>query len=134
MGKKACISRKKSLRLISPLHFNSESIFYYTVKNFSFFEKYTKDLNLFKPDKKETKMLDDIIINKSKEVDLNKNLVFYREISPLFIDKILALKPVPLLSNNINNNILDIIKEIGQKSSISIQKIIDLYKKSLVLF
>ena len=44
----------------------------------------------------------------------------------MFIDIILAFKPVPLLSNDINNNILDIIREISQKTSISIQKIINL--------
>lgn len=41
-------------------------------------------------------MLNDIITNNQKEEDLNNNLMLNKKISNFFIDKILALKPVPL--------------------------------------
>lgn len=99
------------------------------VKNISFFSKFAEDLNKLKPNKKEIDMLNNIITNESKEDGFNNNLMLNNEISNIFIDKILALKTVPSLYNEIDYNILNIMKEISNKSSISIQKIINLYKK-----
>ena len=123
------ILKRKSLSLISPFYFNCNSIFYYMIKKISFFEKYTKDLNEFKPNPKEIEELNNLIINNSKSDGDNERLVPIHEISANFLDNILALKPVPSLQNEINTNISKIMDEIQSKSSISIKKIIDIYRQ-----
>ena len=126
---KTYIPKNKSISLISPLHFTNRSLFFYMVKNITFFYKYANDFNDFKPDNDDINALHAKINDTTIDNKDNEHLPLNISITPFFMDKIKSLRPVPHFFNEVNSNIIRIIEEISPLSSISIQKIIQSYKR-----
>lgn len=114
--------------LISPLLFTEKSNFYYLVKSITFFNRFVGNFNLYKPSYDEINYLIEII-NSYNNQNIDNNYIFNENsIIPYFKNAIRNLEKVPLLYNDINCKINNIIEELKIKGSISIKKVIECYK------
>ena len=118
---------KKSLCILSPFYFNDSSAFYYMVKKLKFFSNFTKDLNQYKPSEQEIIFLISIIQRYKEEINNNNPKANFVAIKKYFYDSFINLSEVIPAYNEVNERILNIIKEIQKESSVSINKIIRYY-------
>lgn len=128
--KKIHISKTRSLKLISPLHFNFQHKFYYEIRKYSFFIRFVDDQNDYKPLNNEIKLLEDYIFNNRKYIHSNEENNNIISILPTFAKAISNLKKLPKLINPIHQNIKEIFEE-NRKNNCknSISKIREIYAK-----
>ena len=124
--KKAFISNKNSLNIISPFQFSKENSFIYDIKIYKSFKKFVKSYNDYKPTNKEIVFLKSnienidnsfsFIENKKKEYQINeyfKNIFKYVEkIEEEYSEEIIFIKNIIEKRNPIKNISLNKIREI----------------------
>jgi hypothetical protein len=114
---------------VSPLLFTEKSYFYYLVKSITFFNRFVGNFNLFKASDEEINYLIEIINSYNNQSIDNDNILNENTIAPYFKIAIRNLEKVPVLYDETNSKISKIIEELKFKSSISLKKVIECYKK-----
>ncbi len=122
-------NHKMKTDTVSPLLFTEKSYFYYLVKSITFFNRFVGNFNLFKASDEEINYLIEIINSYNNQSIDNDYSLNENTIAPYFKIAIRNLEKVPLLYDETNSKISKIIEELKFKSSISIKKVIECYKK-----
>lgn len=116
---------KNKLFLISPFHFTKENFFFYEIKKISFFLKFINNWNNYKPNEDEVSWKKDTIdkiVNAKK--DPNKKII---SITPYFYSMISNLEKIPLIEDEIDKNLKEIIINFNKNHTISLKKLQELY-------
>lgn len=117
--------KAKKLFLISPFHFLKENKFYYEIKKISFFFRYAKDLNDFKPNINEIELLKDKI-KEIRCVNYNSNNNFIG-VTPYFYSMITSLEKTPFTYDEKDKIIKNIVDNYNMNHTISLTKLKELY-------
>lgn len=119
--------KAKKLFLISPFHFLKENKFYYEIKKISFFFRYAKDLNDFKPNINEIELLKDKIKEiRSANYNVNNNFI---AVTPYFYSMITSLKKTPFTYDEKDKIINSIMDNYNMNHTISLTKLKELYNE-----
>jgi hypothetical protein len=116
----------KRLSIISPLHFNKESYFYYEIRFLSFFLKFLERWAQYKPDFNEINLLESIIIENKNNNIFNNNNKFI-DVTEHFFLMISCLEKIPHIFDEIDKNMKGIIINYNRSENISLKKLQECY-------